>query len=70
MDVHDYDFWLVKVGNEYLVAVAYEDTRMCRWSISPFDALRFVDVNDAIRIAQSAGGQIVKFNSITGRFGM
>ena len=66
MDIHDYDYWLVRVNNEYLVAVAYEDTRMCRWSTSPFDALPFKNVNDAIRIAQTAGGKIVRFNRITG----
>lgn len=67
MNVHDFDAWLVKTNGLYLVAVAYEDTHMCRWSDSPFDALRFEDVNDAIRIARTAGGQIVRFNPITGK---
>jgi len=67
MDVSIYDGWIIFAHGEYLVAVAYEDTRMCRWSTSPFDALLIHDVNEALRIAQIARGKIHKFNPITGR---
>ena len=67
MDVSEYDVWLVQVGQDYLVAVAYEDTKMCRWSNSPFDALHIDDINSAMRIAKAAKGTVVRFNTITGR---
>jgi len=69
MDVNSFNGWIVCVNGQYLVAVAYEDTRMCRWSSSPFDALLFDDVNDAVRIANPSGGYVRRFNPVTGRIG-
>ena len=66
MNVKQYDAWIVQVENQYLVAVAYKDTNMCRWSTSPFDAAQIEDINAALTIAKAAGGHIVRFNPITG----
>jgi len=67
MDISKYDVWLVRVGQEYLVAVAYDDTKMCRWSNSPFDALQITDINSAMIVARAAKGTVVRFNTITGK---
>ena len=69
MKVSDYDTWIVRVENEYLVAVAYVDTGMCRLSGSPYEALRFQDGADASMVARRAGGNAIRFNPITGRVG-
>lgn len=66
VDIDSYNVWLVRVDTEYLVAVAYEDTKMCRWSRSPFDALQIKDLNSALEIAKAAKGTVVRFNTITG----
>ena len=66
MDVNNYGGWVVFADGEYLVAVAYEDTKLCRWSTSPFSAAFFTDSNDALQVALKVGGQIRRFNPITG----
>lgn len=67
MKVSDYDTYIVQYGKVYLVAVAYEDTKMCRLSNSPYDALTFDDVYDAKRVAGITRGSVASFNPITGR---
>lgn len=66
MDINNYGGWIVFLDGEYLVAVAYEDTKYCRWSNSPYSAAFFTDVNDAINVARRVGGQIRRFNPIKG----
>lgn len=67
MKITDYDVNIIKVNNEYLVAIPYEDTKVCRMSISPYDALPINDSVIANKIARKAGGTVVVFNQITGR---
>ena len=69
MDMNAYDVWIVRFGTVFLVALAYEDTKMCRFSESKYDAAQFADINDAIWVAQRSGGEVVRFNPITGRIG-
>ena len=66
MNISDYDGWIVKVGSVFLVAVAYEDTGMCRLSESPYNALKFDDREQARMIARRAGGTAVMFNPVSG----
>lgn len=67
MKVSDYDTYVIRYGNVYLVAVAYEDTKICRFSDSPYDALPFDDVYEAKRVASRTGGSAVRFNPVTGK---
>lgn len=69
MKVNDYDTWIIRFGKVYLVAVAYEDTGMCRFSESIYNAARFSDWNDANMIARRTGGEIMRFNPVTGVIG-
>ena len=66
MKVSDYDTHLIRYGSVYLASVAYEDTGMCRLSENKYDAVRIPDRSDAERIASASGGEVVKFNPITG----
>ena len=67
MDFNNYGGWIVYANGEYLVAVAYTDTKLCRWSVSPYDAAFFPDKQDAERVALKVGGSIKRFNPITGK---
>ena len=67
MDISTFDVWIVRFGTVFLVAVAYEDTKMCRFSESKYDAVQFTDMNDAIWVAKRSGGEVVRFNPITGK---
>lgn len=67
MRIDDFNVYIVRLGNVYLVAMAYEDTGMCRLSESPYNALQFHDRADARKIAVMSGGQDVMFNPLTGR---
>ena len=69
MKVSDYDGWVIRYGKVFLVAVAYEDTKMCRFSESPYNAAMFMDMNDAIGIAGRTGGEVVRFNPVSGEVG-
>ena len=69
MDVSVYDRWVIQFGNVYLVAVAYEDTKMCRLSDSPYDAATIDVYEDAMDFARHVGGKAVKFNPVTGVVG-
>ena len=69
MDVKNYGGWIVRSEGEYLIAVAYSDTRLCRWSNSPFNAAFFTRMDDAVRVAQKVGGEVLRFNPITGVVG-
>ena len=66
MSVNDYGGWIVHKDGEYLIAVAYTDTKFCRWSTSPFSAAFFTDSGQALQVALKVGGEIRRFNPITG----
>ncbi len=66
MDINSYGGWIVYANGEYLVAVAYLDTKFCRWSISPYNAAFFPDKHDALKVARKVDGSIKWFNPITG----
>lgn len=67
MDVNNFNGFVVWRKGEYLMAVAYTDTKVCRWTSSPFNAAFFTDVNSAVRVAMRTGSQIRRFNPITGK---
>ena len=58
--------WIVRRGSEYLVAMAYIDKRMVRWSTSAYDAARIQDRDKAEKVAGVVGGTVVIFDRITG----
>ena len=66
MSVTIYDAYVVRIGNVYLVGLAYEDTKMCRFSENVYDAARFEYWSDAQQLASKARGDVIKFNPITG----
>ena len=67
MKVSDYDVYIVQFGTVYLVAMPYEDTKVCRLSDSPYDAMPFRHPEDAQRIARLADGTAIMFNPVTGK---
>jgi len=58
--------FIVRRGTEYLVAIAYLDSKTPRWSISPYDAVRIPWRDDADRVARIVGGEVVLFDQTTG----
>lgn len=58
--------FIVKRGNEFLVAVPYTDTLCIRWSVSKYDAVRIHRRSIARKIADRVGGEVVSFNTLTG----
>ena len=63
-----YAVYIVRNGTEYLVGVPYTDTLVLRWSTSPYDSCPIHRLRIAKRIAERVGGEVVRFNPITGRF--
>lgn len=66
MDVKRMDRWVVYMDGQYLIAMAYTDTKLCRWSNSPFNAAMFERIEDAQKLAGKVCGNVRKFNPITG----
>lgn len=66
MGVDDYRTWIVRVGGQYLVAVPYRDTKVCRMSNSPYDAAPIENAEDAEALAGVMRGVAVQFNPVTG----
>ena len=58
--------FIVRKDGEYLVALAYLDSKTPRWSISAWDAVRIMWFQDAQRLADKFGGEIVRFSNIRG----
>ena len=58
--------FIIRRGTEYLVAIAYTDSKTPRWSISPYDAVRIPWRDDAERVARIVGGEVVLFDKTTG----
>lgn len=57
---------IVKRGAEYLVGTVL-DTRILKWSTSPWDAWRTRDREQAKKVAGRLGGDIWLFNPVAGQ---
>ena len=71
MTAEDYDGYIVRKDGKYLQAAVVNRWRQLltiRWSVSAWDAWWTADRADAEKIAECVGGQIVGFNTVTGRF--
>lgn len=66
INVSEYDGWVVRRNHMYLVAVAYEDTMMARWSDCIYEGHRFRERKTAENAARRTGGEMIKFNPVTG----
>ena len=56
---------IIRRKGEYLVGTILYSTDL-RWSISPWDAWRTRKPEDARRVAEKVGGEIVLFNPVSG----
>ena len=63
----DNSVFMIKRGNEFLVALPYQDTLFVRWSIYKYDGAMIHRRMIAKRVADRVGGRIVKFNPVSGR---
>ena len=61
----DLSCWVVKRDRQYLVAVP-EHSRIPRYSPHAYEAARIKDANDARAVADRVGGNIHRFNPLTG----
>ena len=59
--------FLVRKKNEYLVAIPYTDTLVPRWSVSRYDGCVISGEKNARRVAKRVGGDIVRFDPVSGR---
>ena len=66
MDCRQYTNLIIKKDGEYLVGVI-AGTRILRWSNSPYDAWRTRKPDDAVRVSDLVGGQIMLFNPVVGQ---
>lgn len=66
MKASDFDVFIVKRRNEYLVALPYSDTLFLRWSTSPYDSCPIHRKRIAERVADRVGGEVVQFNPLLG----
>ena len=58
--------YIIQKGNEFLVAIAYTDTKLPRYSMSPWDAAPIERKEDAERVAEKVGGDVKVFNPVSG----
>ena len=70
MDKSYYAGFVIRNGNDFLVAVPYTDTLLIRWSNSPYDGALIHRRSIAKRIAERVGGEVVSFNPIDGKVGV
>ena len=61
----DLSCWVVKRNKQYLVAI-HEDQKRQLYSPYSFDAAQIESANDARRVADRVGGNIHRFNPLTG----
>lgn len=66
MDVRDFDCEIIQKFNEFLVAVREGTPLMLAWSNCRWDAYRFQNHHDAVRVAKKVDGVPMYFNPITG----
>lgn len=58
------EYYVVKQGRQYIVAIPYKNTKYCRFSPSPYDAWMTRDREQAEEVARRTGGIMVLFNPI------
>ena len=58
--------WIVRRGNQYLVALAYTDSKTPRWSNSAYDAVRIRFRDEADRLARYFGAEVLRFSNVKG----
>lgn len=58
--------YIIRKDGEYLVALAYLDSKTPRWSVSAWDAVRIIWREDADRIVEKLGGEVLKFSNVRG----
>lgn len=66
MDCRQYTNLIIKKDGEYLVGVI-AGTRILRWSNSPYDAWITREPENAARVSDLVGGQIMLFNPVVGQ---
>lgn len=62
----DLSCWVVRKNRQYLVAIPEMLGAKPRYSPHAFDAARIKNANDARWVAHKVGGNIHKFNPLTG----
>ena len=58
--------WIVRRTGEYLVALAYTDSKTPRWSRSAWDAVRITTPEEARRLADYFGAEVREFSNLNG----
>ena len=58
--------YVVRRGGEYLVALAYKDSKTARWSKHAFDAVRIPWLDEAKHLADYFGAEVVTFSTTKG----
>lgn len=61
----DLSCWVVRKNRRYLVAIP-EGLNIPRYSPHAYEAARITNANDARRVADMVGGNIHRFNPLTG----
>ena len=61
----DLSCWVVKRNRQYLVAIP-EHTGIPKYSPYAYEAARIINANDARAVAEKVGGNIHKFDPLTG----
>ena len=61
----DLSCWVVRRNRQYLVAVP-EHSKVPRYSQHVYEAAQIANANDARAVADRVGGNIHKFNPLTG----
>ena len=58
--------YIIRKDGQYLVAIAYTDSKTPRWSVSAWDAVRIMWRQDAERVAEKTGGEVIVFSNVKG----
>lgn len=58
--------YIIRKDGQYLVAIAYTDSKTPRWSVSAWDAVRIMWIDEAEKVAAKVGGEVVMFSNIHG----
>ena len=61
--------YIIQKGNEFLVAIAYPEKQIPRYSTSPWDAAPIYSMEDARLVAEKVGGEVRTFNPVSGVIG-
>lgn len=63
--VLDLSCWVVRKNRQYLVAVD-DICKIPKYSPHAYDAVQIMDANDARAVADKVGGNVHRFNPLTG----